>query len=103
MLVEKKTGCIAQAMDILGNKWTALIIRDLCASPLRYCQLEKSIVNINPRILSKRLKLLEDEGIIQKKFLKDTNSHQYCLTQKGVDLVPILKKMSEWGEKYFKD
>jgi DNA-binding HxlR family transcriptional regulator len=98
--IESKDGCIAKAMDIIANKWTALIIRDLANQPKRYCQLEKSVMGINPRILSKRLFFLEQEGIIDKIILPSNTIHAYQLTTKGRDLLPILYKMSDWGNKY---
>ena len=58
--LEPKVGCIASAMEIIGNKWTALILRDLMSGPRRFCEFEKSVGNINPRTLSQRLDYLED-------------------------------------------
>jgi len=51
--LESKSGCIAGAMEIIGNKWTALILRDLTNGPCRFHELEKSVGGINPRTLSK--------------------------------------------------
>ncbi len=103
-IIEVKDGCIAKAMRVLGNKWTALIIRDLYLSPKRFCELERSVSKINPRTLTKRLILLEGENIIEKIRLNGASlTYCYRLTQKGKDLLPILKQMSEWGNKYFDD
>ncbi len=68
--IESKAGCIAGAMEIIGNKWTALILRDLFTGPKRFCELEKSVGKINPRTLSQRLDDLEAHGIITKKALQ---------------------------------
>ena len=92
---------IKTAMCILGNKWTALIIRELADDAKRFGQLEKSISGLNPRTLSKRLDELENERII--KSCSDGGSHNhrcYTLTDKGRDLLPILQSMARWGEKY---
>lgn len=92
---------IKTAMGILGNKWTALIIRELADDAKRFGQLEKSISGLNPRTLSKRLDDLENERII--KSCSDGGAYQhrcYALTDKGRDLLPILQKMAEWGERY---
>jgi DNA-binding HxlR family transcriptional regulator len=100
--IEPKSGCIASAMEIIGNKWTALILRDLNNGPSRFNELEKSVSGINPRTLSKRLDDLEEHGIITKKRFAEVPPHiEYTLTQKGYDLLPILKQMSNWGEKYY--
>ena len=100
--VEPKTGCIATAMEIIGNKWTALILRDLAAGPTRFCALEKSVGKINPRTLSQRLDDLEQHGIITKKSYAEVPPRiEYTLTKKGEDLLPVLKAMSAWGNKYY--
>lgn len=99
--IEPKVGCIAAAMQIVGNKWTALILRDLFAGPRRFCELEKSVGNINPRTLSQRLDDLEKHGIIRKKSYAEVPPRtEYTLTEKGEDLLPILKQMAAWGTKY---
>src|ERR1700753_3117520 len=90
--LEPKVGCIASAMEIIGNKWTALILRDMFAGPKRFCELEKSVGNINPRTLSQRLDDLEAHGIITKQsFAEMPPRTEYSLTKKGEDLLPILK------------
>lgn len=99
--LEPKTGCIASAMVIIGSKWTALILRDLFSGPKRFCELERSVGNINPRTLSQRLNDLEDYGIITKRsFAEVPPRTEYSLTEKGEDLLPILKQMAAWGKKY---
>jgi DNA-binding HxlR family transcriptional regulator len=99
--LEPKVGCIAAAMEIVGNKWTALILRDLFSGPKRFCELEKSVGNINPRTLSQRLDDLEDHGIISRRsFAEVPPRTEYTLTSKGSDLAPILKQMAAWGTKY---
>ncbi|HVV66451.1 MAG TPA: helix-turn-helix domain-containing protein [Candidatus Saccharimonadales bacterium] len=100
--IEPKVGCIASAMEIVGNKWTALILRDLFSGPRRFCELEKSVGNINPRTLSQRLDDLEAHGIITKQsFAEVPPRTEYTLTKKGEDLLPILKQMAAWGTKYY--
>ena len=100
--LEPKTGCIASAMQIIGNKWTALILRDLFAGPKRFGELEKSVGDINPRTLSQRLDDLESHGIITKQSFSEVPPRtEYTLTQKGEDLLPILQQMACWGDKYY--
>jgi DNA-binding HxlR family transcriptional regulator len=101
--LEPHVGCIASAMDIIGSKWTALLLRDLFSGPKRFCELEKSVGNINPRTLSQRLDDLEAHGIITKKSFAEVPPRiEYTLTQKGNDLLPILKQMAAWGTKHYK-
>src|SRR5579859_3108152 len=93
--LEPKSGCIASTMEIIGNKWTALILRDLFTGPKRFCELEKSVGHINPRTLSQRLDDLEAHGIISKQsFAEVPPRTEYTLTQKGHDLMPVLKQMA---------
>ena len=99
--LEPRVGCIASAMEIIGTKWTALILRDLFKGPKRFCELEKSVGKINPRTLSQRLDALESHGIVTKAtFAEVPPRTEYALTQKGHDLLPILKQMAAWGTKY---
>ncbi len=99
--IEPQVGCIASAMKVVGNKWTALILRDLFGGPQRFCELEKSVGNINPRTLSQRLDDLEEYGIITKQTFAEVPPRcEYTLTKKGEDLLPILQQMANWGTKY---
>jgi DNA-binding HxlR family transcriptional regulator len=102
--LEPHVGCIAGAMEIIGNKWTALILRDLFSGPKRFCELEQSVGNINPRTLSQRLDALEEHGIITRKsFAEVPPRTEYTLSQKGADLSSTLKEMAAWGNKYYGD
>src|SRR5579862_4262916 len=93
--LEPKTGCIASAMEIIGSKWTALILRDLSGGPKRFSELEKSVGSINPRTLSQRLDDLERHAIITKTSYAEVPPRiEYALTAKGGDLVPVLRAMS---------
>jgi DNA-binding HxlR family transcriptional regulator len=100
--LETRAGCIAGAMEIIGNKWTALILRDLASGPQRFSELEKSVGGINPRTLSQRLDELEKHKIISKASYAEVPPRiEYSLTQKGEDLVPVLRQMAAWGDKYY--
>lgn len=89
-------------MEIIGSKWTALILRDLAGGSKRFGELEKSVGDINPRTLSRRLDDLEQHGIITKtSFAEVPPRVEYTLTDKGKDLVPVLRQMAEWGNKYY--
>ena len=99
--IESHVGCIQSAMDIIGNKWTALLLRDLASGPKRFSDFERSICQLNPRTLSRRLDDLQEHGIVEVCDSLGGGSHlSYRLTSKGEDLVPVLRKMADWGEKY---
>lgn len=100
--IEQKAGCIASAMQIIGNKWTALILRDLATGPKRFSELQESVAGINPRTLSQRLDDLERHAIITKQSYAEVPPRiEYTLTAKGEDLVPVLRQMATWGDKYY--
>lgn len=94
--LEPHVGCIASATAVLGQKWTSLILRDLASNDCRFVDFERSIPELNPRTLSKRLDDLQSMGVIEH----NATSQEYRLTQKGQDLIPVLRAMAEWGEKY---
>lgn len=99
--IEPRLGCVAAAMEVIGTKWTSLIIKELATGPKRFCEFEKSINGINPRTLSQRLDVLEVHGIITKERFNEVPPRiEYSLTQKGTDLLPVLKAMATWGNRY---
>ena len=101
MVIENKPGCIEATARILGDKWTPLLVRALAIGPRRFCELQKATSNINPRTLSARLVWLEQNGIVVRATRPSTPPcTEYALTQKGDDLVPVLKTMAAWGDKY---
>ena len=100
--LEPHGGCIAAAMEVIGSKWTALLLRDLAGGPKRFGELQNSVAGINPRTLSQRLDELERCQILTKASYSEVPPRtEYSLTQKGLDLVPVLRQMAEWGNKYY--
>lgn len=93
--------CISSAADIIGSKWTAQILREFSDGGTRFCELERAIPDINPRTLTKRLDDLQAHAIITP--IDGAGYNGYELTAKGRDLIPILQKMADWGEKYPRD
>jgi DNA-binding HxlR family transcriptional regulator len=100
--LETRVGCIASAMQVIGNKWTALLLKELAAGPKRFSELQKAITGLNPRTLSQRLDELEKCAILTKQnFAEVPPRIEYTLTPKGQDLVPVLRQMAAWGNKYY--
>ena len=92
---------VTAAVHILGDKWTAHIIRVLADAPLRFCRIQESAGGINPRTLTDRLGRLEHCGVLERHTADDEATHAaYRLTKKGRDLLPILRAMAAWGDKY---
>jgi DNA-binding HxlR family transcriptional regulator len=101
MLIENKPGCVEATAQIFGDKWTPLLVHSLAIGPRRFCELQKATSNINPRTLSARLAWLEKNDIVAKNMRTSTPPCvEYALTSKGTELVPILRSMATWGEKY---
>jgi DNA-binding HxlR family transcriptional regulator len=94
-------GCLKAATEILGDKWTPQLLRYFInEESVRFCQLQDLVGGINPRTLSARLSSLEESGVVEK-LSSDTSSRcEYRLTQKGLDLMPVLKDMQTWSDKY---
>ncbi len=89
-------------MDILGERWTILILRELFLhGPRRFQDFSSSMQTISPTTLSARLKGLEKNAIISRQFYETQPPRaEYILTTKGQELAPILNAMLIWGEKY---
>lgn len=99
-VVEKRIGCVAFAAKILGDKWTPLIIKNLCEGHSRFSSMQLQN-KINPRTLSAKLDMLEQTEIISKVIYSEVPPRvEYTLTEKGRDLIPILRNMAAWGDKY---
>lgn len=92
--------CVAAAALIISAKWTPQLLYALSSDVKRFSELQKD-VGLNPRTLSARLDDLEQQGIISKMSFSEVPPRiEYSLTPKGHDLLPILKRMVDWGEKY---
>ena len=98
---DKKLGCIKNALLIIGDQWTPLIIRELTECPVTFSKLESSLDSISPRTLSQRLDRLQKEKIITKKqYCEHPPRYKYQLTEKGRELKSVLQAMANWGKKY---
>lgn len=99
--VQEKIGCVKAATDILGDKWTPQLLRFFAnEETVRFCQLQDLVGGINPRTLSARLANLETCGIIEKTPTSSAARCEYRLTTKGADLLPIVKDMESWSQRY---
>lgn len=101
---KKRSNCpISCSLDVWGDKWSLLIVRDLMmAKQCTYGNFLKSDEKIATNILASRLQTLEENGIITKSDHPDSKAKVlYKLTQKGIDLVPIMIEINLWAEKYF--
>ena len=93
---------VARTLSVIGSRWACLILRDLLLHGARRFQdLQDSLVGIAPTTLSDRLKTLEQNGILERRFYSmNPPRAEYVLTVKGRDLGPIVGAMRNWGRKY---
>lgn len=91
---------VAKASDIIGERWTVLILRELLLGTTRYNELLRGLARISPTLLSKRLKTLEQKGLIVRKRPPGQKSHEYYLTACGRELEPIIEHLAVWGMRW---
>ena len=103
--VHTKPGCsVAACAEIIGSKWTALLVHDLSEGPRRFSELEHSCPGISPRTLSERLRALEhDEIVARHSYPESPPRVEYELTEKGTALLPIIEAMREFGHDWMGD
>ena len=89
------------AFELIGKRWTGLIIRVLQTGPKRFKDLTELITNVSGRMLTERLKELECAGIITREVYPEMPVRiEYGLTEKGKDLLPVLDELQRWAEKW---
>ena len=89
------------AIDILGKKWTGLIIRVLLGGPKRFKELKEQIPDMSDRILTERVKELESIGILKRNVYPETPVRiEYELTEKGQELETVILSIQSWAEKW---
>jgi|CXWL01.1.fsa_nt_gi DNA-binding HxlR family transcriptional regulator len=95
---------IAMTLDLIGDRWTILIIRDLYFGRRRFNDLLASSPGMSTKILSERLKLLEQHGLVRREiYSQHPLRAEYHLTDKGVSLEPVLNAVAMWGGKNLVD
>ena len=93
---------VARTLEIIGDRWTILIIRDLLLKgPRKFIDFELSLQGISPNTLSARLKTLEETSLIERRFYEQHPPRaEYLLTAKGRELGPVLRALRDWGQKH---
>jgi Predicted transcriptional regulators len=89
------------AFELLGKRWTGLIIRTLLGGKKRFSDIVEVIPNMSARMLTERFKELESEGIITRKVYPETPVRiEYELTEKGLELKSVMDEVQKWAEKW---
>jgi DNA-binding HxlR family transcriptional regulator len=89
---------VARALDLVGERWALLIVRELLLGPKRFTDLRTGLPHVSPDVLSQRLRELEEAGILARiKLPPPVAARVYELTQRGKDLKPIILELGRWG------
>ena len=92
---------VQTTVQLIGNKWKLLILRNLLARPWRFNELRKSLEGISQKVLTDNLRQLEEDGIITRTIYPEVPPRvEYALSELGESMRPIIKSMEEWGKKY---
>ncbi len=85
---------IARALDVIGERWALLIVRELLFGPKRFTDLKSGLADASPNVLSQRLRELEAGGVVQR---RKAGGALYELTERGRELHPLLLQLGRWG------
>lgn len=97
---ENQSCSIAGALEIVGERWSLLIVRDILLGLRRFDELQ-SHLGIARNVLQTRLTRLQEEGVIERvPYQQRPLRHEYMLTEKGLDLWPIIVSLMKWGDRY---
>ena len=91
---------VAKATELIGERWTILIIRELVLGTHRFSDFQRALSRISPSLLTKRLKDLEKAGIIIRKTQQGRRGYQYFLTPAGRQLAPVIEHLATWGMRW---
>ena len=93
---------VARTLDLIGERWTILILRDLLLKgPQRFQDFQDSLAGAAPNTLSARLKAMEQQGLIARRQYSDHPPRlEYYLTERGKSLGPVLGALRDWGKRY---
>jgi DNA-binding HxlR family transcriptional regulator len=93
---------VARTLDLIGERWTVLLLRDLLLQgPRRFQDFQNSLPGVAPNVLSARLKSLEENGLVSRQLYSERPPRvEYLLTERGRSLGPVVKALRDWGEKH---
>ena len=91
---------VAKAAELFCERWTPLIVRDLANGATRFSELRRGVPLMSPTLLSRRLKQLEAEGIVERRRAATGNSWTYHLTAAGSEFVPLVMALGVWGQRW---
>lgn len=104
MTVKKLPACpVETTLQLIGNRWTMLIVRDLMHGTKRFGELKKSVGDISQKVLTSNLREMEERGLLSRKVYAEVPPRvEYTLTDTGKSLRPVLAVLMDWGTEYKK-
>ena len=93
---------VARTLDLIGERWTVLLLRDLLLhGPRRFQDFQESLPGVAPNTLSARLKAMEDDRLVRRVLYSERPPRlEYVLTEQGKSLGPVVQAMRDWGSKH---
>lgn len=91
---------VAMAANIVAQRWTMLVIRELLLGSRRYNDIRRGVPRMSPTLLSRRLKQLEEAGVVYRSASDDAQGHEYGLTPAGLELRPLIRMAGQWGKRW---
>ena len=91
---------VARAVEILGDRWTLLIVRDLLGGARSFTELERGLPGISKALLTERLKRLQGVQVIERQSMPGQRRTSYALTQGGWELAPLIEMLTQWGARW---
>jgi len=89
---------LATALDVVGHKWTLLIVEHLLAGPRRFTEIERALIHANPKMVTARLRELEAAGLVSRTVYAEVPPRVvYALTERGRELRPAIEALRKWG------
>jgi DNA-binding HxlR family transcriptional regulator len=95
---------VATCVNLIGNKWKLLILRNLLAGPARFMELKKGIIGISQKVLTDNLRSMEEDNLVIRTVYPEVPPKvEYKLSELGETLKPIIKDMEKWGSEYLEN